>query len=73
MSWNASFQDALFSPVQVVRRTLASGTELERTLKPLPDVLVRVVRYRRKHVGKRWIIDASTRQGGPISGGNSIN
>ena len=53
---NAAFQDALFSPVRVVQRTLESRTILT-TLEPLPGKRVRVVRYRRKRVGECWITD----------------
>lgn len=51
------FQDALFSSARVVQRTLANGTVLELTLEPLPGERVRVVRYRRKRPGERWVTD----------------
>ncbi len=51
------FQDALFSPGRVVRRVLGSGTVLELTLEPLPGGHVRVIEYRRKRIGKRWVTD----------------
>lgn len=54
---NVVFQDALFSPVRVVQRVLESGTVLELTLEPLPGDHVRVVKYRRKRVGERWVTD----------------
>lgn len=50
------FQDALFSPFRVVQRTLESGTILELTLEPLPGEHVRVVKYRRKRAGERWVM-----------------
>ena len=51
------FQDALFSPVRVVQRILESGTVLELTLEPLPGGHVKVIKYRRKRVGERWVTD----------------
>ena len=51
------FQDALFSHVRVVQRVLESGTVLKLTLEPLLGDHVRVVKYRRKRVGERWVTD----------------
>ncbi len=57
MDTRHAFQDPLFSSQRTVRRTLASGTVLELTLEPLPGEQVRVVRYRRKRLGERWMTD----------------
>lgn len=43
--------------MRVVQRTLESGTVLELTLEPLPGQRVRVVSYRRKRPGERWLTD----------------
>ena len=43
--------------MRVVQRVLASGTVLELTLEPLPGDHVKVVKYRRKRVGERWVTD----------------
>ena len=55
MSEHVTFQDSLFSPARVVQRTLTSGTVLKLTLEPLADEYVRVLAYRRKRVGERWV------------------
>lgn len=55
MPEQVTFQDALFSPERVVQRTLESGTMLQLTLKPLPGERVRVLKYRRKMKGERWV------------------
>jgi hypothetical protein len=55
MPEQVTFQDALFSPERVVQRTLESGTILQLTLAPLPGERVRVLKYRRKAKGERWV------------------
>ncbi len=41
--------------MRVVQRTLESGTVLQLTREPLPGEYVRVLAYRRKRVGERWV------------------
>lgn len=55
MTAHVTFQDNLFSPQRVVERTLESGTILQLTLEPLPGERVRVLQYRRKAKGERWV------------------
>ena len=55
MTARVTFQDNLFNPHRVVERTLDSGTILQLTLEPLPGERVRVLQYRRKAKGERWV------------------
>lgn len=55
MTARVTFQDNLFNPQRVVERTLESGTVLHLTLEPLPGERVRVIKYRRKMKGERWV------------------
>lgn len=55
MSGHVTFQDPLFSSARVVQRTLESGTVLQLTPEPLSGECVRVLAYRRKRVGERWV------------------
>ena len=55
MPARVTFQDNLFNPQRVVERTLESGTILQLTLEPLAGERVRVITYRKKSKGKRWV------------------